>query len=236
MAHQRLIPRACAALLAALLLSGETVAQDAVPGALVGSVVDELTGAPLPGVTLSIAGHDIRATTDADGLYELASLPIGNLALRVELSGYATVTEQIEVLPDEVGLFQLQLSPLAYALQGIIVRAWRDPQGVSVPGDRQDALVVTALDLLRAQVPGVLVRSRPGARSAVRIRGATSMSISEPSIYIDGIRVGEGGNNAMLSLEQIPASRVLRIRVLRGPSAAAAYADAASGVILVETR
>jgi outer membrane cobalamin receptor len=62
------------------------------------------------------------------------------------------------------------------------------------------------------------------------------MGPAEPAIYIDGIRAGEGGNNAMLSLEQIPAANVLRIRVLRGPSAAAAYADAASGVILVETR
>ena len=38
------------------------------------------------------------------------------------------------------------------------------------------------------------------------------------------------------ALELIPAERVLRIRVLRGPAAAAEYADAASGVILVETR
>jgi hypothetical protein len=198
--------------------------------------VDEFTGEPLPGVTLSIAGHDIRATTNSEGLYELAPLPIGKLALRVELSGYATVTEQIDVLPDEVGLFQLQLSPLAYALQGIIVSAWRDDPQTSVQIERDDRFVVTALDLLRQQVPGVLVRSRPGARSGVRIRGATSLSNSEPAIYIDGIRAGEGGSNAMLSLEQIPAARVARIRVLRGPSAAAAYADAASGVILVETR
>jgi hypothetical protein len=128
MARKRLIPRVGAAFFAALLLSRGAVAVHAqdVAGVLAGSVVDELTGDPLPGVTLSINGHDIRTTSDDDGLFELAPLPTGQLTLRVELSGYATVTEQIEVLPDEVGFFQLQLSPLAYALQGIVVRAWRD--------------------------------------------------------------------------------------------------------------
>ena len=241
MALERVIVRVGAALVAALLLlvgSKPLPAQEPGPGALVGSVMDEATGLPLAGVSISVGGTDIRATTNADGLFELAALPSGTLAIRVELSAYATVTEQIEVLPDEVGLVQLGLSPLAYALQGIVVRAWRgDPQSTSVPIDREDKFVVTALDLLRQQVPGVLVRSRPGARSGVRIRGANSMSASPPAIYIDGILVGEGGSNSsMYALEQIPAERVLRIRVLKGPSAAAQYADAANGVILVETR
>ena len=240
MAHERSILGIGAAFLAALACPGGTRAavQDLDSGALVGTVVDESTGLPLAGVTVSVAGTDIRATTNEEGLFELADLPSGMLAVRVELSAYATVTEQIEVLPDEVGLVQLGLSPLAFALQGIVVSAWRnDPRATSIPIDGDDKFVVTALDLLRQQVPGVLVRSRPGARSGVRIRGASSLSASPPAIYIDGILVGEGGSNSsMYALEQIPAERVLRIRVLRGPSAAAQYADAANGVILVETR
>jgi outer membrane receptor protein involved in Fe transport len=238
MTDERVIRLLRAALFGLALAAVPLAAQNLAPGSLVGTVTDEVTGDPLEGVTIAIAGHDIRTTTDAQGLFGLDGLPNGKLALRVELSGYATVTEQIEILPDEVSLFQLQLSPLAYALQGIIVRAWRDdPQATSVPIEREDKFVVTALDLLRQQVPGVLVRSRPGARSGVRIRGASSLSPGVPAIYVDGIRVGEGGSNSPISaLEQIPAERVLRIRVLRGPSAAAQYADAASGVILIETR
>jgi iron complex outermembrane receptor protein len=228
-------------LLGAVLMTAPSVplrAQDLSPGLLVGTVTDEATGLPLAGATVEIRGQDRRATTDADGLFELDKLPSGALAVRVEIGGYATVTEQIEILPDEIGIFQFQLSPLAFALQGIVVRAWRnDPQAPSAPIEREDKFVVSALDLLRQQVPGVLVRSRPGARSGVRVRAANSMSASPPAIYVDGIRVGEGGSNATMSaLEQIPAERVFRIRVLRGPSAQAAYADAASGVILVETR
>jgi hypothetical protein len=230
-----------ATFLVAMLMSLTGVpvkAQDGASGVLVGTVTDEATGLPLADATIEIRGHGMRAATDAEGLFELAGLPSGDLAVRVELSGYATVTEQIEVLPDETGLLLLQLSPLAYALQGIVVRAWRDgPRATSVPIEREAERAGSALDLIRQQVPGVLVRSRPGARSGVRVRAANSLSASSPAVYLDGIRLGEGGSNVTMSaLEQIPAERVLRIRVLRGPSAEAAYADAASGVILVETR
>jgi hypothetical protein len=237
MAHRGVIG---STLLVASVMSLTAVAAQAPDGAgvLVGTVTDEATGLPLSGVTIEIRDHGIRATTDADGLFELAGLPSGILAVRIEHGGYASVTEQIEVLPDETGILQLQLSPLAYALQGIVVRAWRDaPQTTSVPIERQDELAGSALDLIRQQFPGVLVRSRPGARSGVRMRAANSLSASPPAVYLDGIRLGESGSNVTISaLEQIPAERVLRIRVLRGPSAEAAYADAASGVILVETR
>jgi hypothetical protein len=213
-------------------------AQDGASGVLLGTVTDEATGLPLAEVTIEIRDRGVRAATDADGLFELAGLPSGVLTVRVERSGYAAVTEQIEVLPDETGILQLQLSPLAYALQGIVVRAWRDdPRAASVPIEQQDERAGSALDLIRQQFPGVLVRSRPGARSGVRMRAANSLNASSPAVYLDGIRLGEGGSNVTISaLEQIPAERVLRIRVLRGPSAEAAYADAASGVILVETR
>jgi hypothetical protein len=237
MAHKGMIGTTFVAVL--MSLPGVPLqAQDGLSGVLVGSITDEATGLPLADATIEIRGHGMRAATDAEGLFELTGLPSGDLAVRVELSGYATVTEQIEVLPDETGILQLQLSPLAYALQGIVVRAWRDgPQSTSVPVERENEIAGSALDLLRQQVPGVLVRSRPGARSGVRVRAANSLSASPPAVYLDGIRLGESGSNVTISaLEQIPAQRVLRIRVLRGPSAEAAYADAASGVILIETR
>jgi hypothetical protein len=238
MAHNGVIGAIVLAAMLASVPGAPVTAQDVASGILIGTVSDEVTGLPLADVTIEIRGHGVRAVTDADGLFELVGVPNGDLAVRAELGGYATVTEQIEVLPDETGILQLQLSPLAYALQGIVVRAWRDgPQATSTPIERQDEPAGSALDLIRQQVPGVLVRSRPGARSGVRVRAANSLSASPPAVYLDGIRLGESGSNVTISaLEQIPAEQVLRIRVLRGPSAEAAYADAASGVILVETR
>jgi outer membrane receptor for ferrienterochelin and colicin len=123
-------------------------------------------------------------------------------------------------------------------LQDLVVRVSAGaPPGSSTeiqPGDRH---LRSALDLLREQVPGVLVRSRTGAQTGIRIRGGSSLTVTRPAIYVDGVRIGDSGTvSAAQFLEQIPAESVVRIRVLRGPSAAAQYGEAASGVILVETR
>jgi len=65
----------------------------------------------------------------------------------------------------------------------------------------------------------------------------TSFVLSEePQIFLDGVRIDAGGQDrAMLTLDQIPATSVIRIRVLRGPASTSRYPGAAAGVILVET-
>jgi hypothetical protein len=208
-------------------------------GTIVGTVVDETSGEPLEGATISFVDQGVEASTDANGVFQLPSVRAGDLAARVESSGYVTLVEQVEVLADEVGLLRFRLSRVAAALQGLVVRARRqDNQGASVaeakPGD---LFVQSALDLLREQMPGVVVRTSLGAETGIRIRGSNSFLNNDPAIYVDGIRIGDSGSvSALHALEQIPAERVARIRVLRGPSAAARYADANNGVILVETR
>jgi len=233
---------AVAARVSALVLAASlspTVLSAQPSGTIVGTVVDEATGEALAGAALTVPGAGIRAVSDAQGIFELTLVPPGDVTVRVEVPGWATVVEQIEVLPDEVGLFQFQLSRIEIALQGLVVRARdQDGNGATVSQVEQNGgFPQTALDLLREQIPGVQVRSRYGAGAGVRIRGVSSLVNNEPSLYIDGILIADaGGVSAIHALEQIPASRVLRIRVLHGPSAAARYGDANAGVILVETR
>ena len=91
----------------------------------------------------------------------------------------------------------------------------------------------SALELLSTRVPSLTVRTDAiggATRSEIRIRGNASVSQSNmPSIYIDGARAD------VEYLKDLSATEVRRIRVLRGPSAASLYPDAANGVILVET-
>ena len=209
-------------------------------GTLVGTVVDDVTGETLSGARLSVSDLGLGATTDATGIYELARLPPGRVTIRVELPGYAALVEQVEILPDEVALFRFRLSPIGVAIQGLLVRGRRQEAAGGVESRveaRDGAVPQTALDLLREQIPGVEVRSRSGAGAGIRIRGSSSLVHRAPALYIDGILIADaGGVSAFHALEQIPAERVLRIRVLHGPSAAARYGDTNNGVILVETR
>lgn len=207
-------------------------------GTVTGTVVDEASGEPLSGARIAFPGSGTELQSAPDGSF-VVSLPAGEHIVRVELAGYVATTDRIEVTADELGLIQFYLGRVEAVLQDIVVRVTSgDQPGRSVEIERGDRSLRTALDLLREQVPGLLVRSRPGAQTGIRIRGSSSMMTSgRPVIYLDGVLVGDTGSiSAAQFLEQVPAESVVRIRVLRGPSATAQYGDTTSGVILVETR
>jgi hypothetical protein len=85
------------AVLAAFGLAAAQTAVAQTTGKLSGVVADE-AGAPLPGVTVSIAspsliGGERSETTDAEGQYLFANLAPGEYSLKAELDGFATVEQ-----------------------------------------------------------------------------------------------------------------------------------------------
>ena len=218
-------------------------------GSLSGIVASGVNDEPLEGVTVKVIGSDSETMTDEAGRFLLVNVPIGDVALRAELVGYASVVEQVTLTSDGMGLLRIQITPVMATLSELLVVAGTgDPQtiGSSDVEVHRDDDSATAADLLAARFPGVDVDSNPGAAgdgSRIRIRGSSSLSLSNgPAIYVDGIRItprqgapAERSWSGLHVLDLIPASMVERIRVLKGP-AAAAYPDAAHGVILIETR
>ncbi|MDP9348648.1 MAG: SusC/RagA family TonB-linked outer membrane protein [Gemmatimonadota bacterium] len=103
-------------------------------------------------------------------------------------------------------------------------------------------------DLLTARAAGVLVTpgTQTGAGVRVRIRGTSSLSLSNNPIYIiDGVRVESGTGSSSVSVGGTTPSRagdinpeeIESIDVIRGPSAATLYGtDAANGVIVITTK
>jgi outer membrane receptor protein involved in Fe transport len=216
-------------------------------GVIEGIVIDDLGGVPLDGAVVSIAETHLMATTTGGGRFQVAGVPVGVITLRIVQDGYVTVVERIDVSPAEVASVEVRLSPVAAMLEDIVVTARaqraaaRSRDEVEIP--ERDGRHETAMDLVRAAVPGLFVASGTtagtGRGSSVRIRGSTSLVRNRPAIYLDGIRVTEmltsGGGTHILEL--IPADDVERIQILRGPSADAYLgADAMNGVIVIETR
>ncbi len=211
---------------------------------LVGMVLDQEDLRPLPGALVSLPESPHRTRTDAEGRFELVNVPGGDLLIRVEAEGYVTFVETLEVAPMEESLVHFHLNRLSAVLKELMVE---------VPGlqnrDQGHAETVisgiggsqrSAADLLKSNVPGVTVRTPQGGAGMgvrIRLRGVSSFVLNEePHIYVDGARIDAGGlDGAMLTLAQIPATSVVRIRVLRGPASTSMYPNAAAGVILVET-
>ena len=208
-------------------------------GSIVGEVVDNVTLQPIVGATVTVMSHELSDLTNEDGHFSLRDVPPGNISVRVEQLGYIAIVGEVEVRANDVSFVQFPLSPLAFLLDELRVVADRPEEEVEdggsyteiIPDDSDSAR--NALELLTARVPSLTVRTDAvggSTRSEIRIRGNGSVSRSNmPSIYIDGAKAD------IVYLEDLSATEVRRIRVLRGPSAASLYPDAANGVILVDT-
>ena len=214
-------------------------------GSFMGLVLDQEGLDPVPGALVALPEFTHHRTrTDADGWFRLLNVPSGELVVRVEGEGFSTLVETVEITPMEESLIHFHVHRVSVVLDQLLVEVPRfddrerghSEARVSGTGARSR----TAADLLLTGVPGVAARQPQGGVGTgvrIRLRGVNSFLLSEePQIFLDGVRIDAGGHDrAMLTLEQIPATSVTRIRVLRGPASTSRYPGAAAGVILVET-
>ena len=229
---------------ATLLGATPVTARAQATGSIMGLVLNESDLSPSPDALVALPETPHRTRTDAHGWFQLLDVPAGQVLVRIEGEGYVTFVETIGVAPLEESLIHFHLNRVSAILDRLLV---------GVPGTddpargHSEARVVgigamdrTAADLLMRNVPGVNASAPQGGAGTgvrIRLRGVSSFVLSEePQIYLDGVRIDAGGQDrAMLTLAEIPASSVARIRVLRGPASTSMYPAAAAGVILVET-
>jgi len=223
--------RAAGVVLLALTLGREASAQGRM---IVNGTVTGAEGAPLPGVTVTVPGTDIRAVTGANGKYVINNAPpdgtlnfavIGRRPVQVAISGRTTVDvsmERVAYLEEVVttSYIEQRRGDITGAVGTVPVEAINRQTGAS------------ALQKLAASTPGVTVENSgsPGSRSTVRIRGISSFQNNDPLYIVDGTPVEDTYIN-WLNPEDITS-----IQVLKDASAASIYgARASNGVILIET-
>lgn len=204
---------------------------------LSGTVVDELTLAPVAGAVVEVLGRSIAVSTDDFGQFSAQGLPAEPASIKISAPGYVSVVELIDAASTD--FIQVRLRPMAVALDELLVRTsgrTGAAERILVPGDEATR---SALDLLDDEVPGVQVNRAAGlgGGASIAIRGAGSFRDNAPDVFVDGVRVDDPSDpsRALHVLDLIPGDMVARIRVLRGPAAAAAYSFGANGVVLVET-
>lgn len=237
-----------------LLGPGPIAAQQ---GAVTGRVVDASTLQPVPAAQVVVTGSNIMAMTNRDGVYTVRGITPGQATLRVVSLGYAEATALVTVTAGGTVTQDFQLATSAIVLSGLVVTATGEQRrievGHSVAYVNAAELVETGsvanmADLLTARTPGVLVvpGTQTGAGTRVRIRGNSSLSLTNNPIYvIDGIKV-EGttgsssvsvGGTTVTRIQDINPEEIESIEVVRGPSAATLYGtDAANGVIVIRTK
>ena len=231
------------------------VVQAQAPGVITGAITDAVSGQPVPAAQISVVGTNIGALTNDAGRYTIRGVPARQVTVRVLRVGYteqskpATVTGAGPLTLDfALRTASVSLTPVVTTATG---EARRVEQGNAIAAVDAARLVETSPvtsvgDLLTARAPGVnvLPSNITGTAPRVRIRGTSSLSLTNNPIYvIDGVRmtstnIDAGTGGATVSrVSDINPEEIESIEVVKGPSAATLYGTAAAnGVIVINTK
>src|SRR5438552_3777943 len=223
-------------------------------GSVAGAVRDAVSGAPLPGAMVTIAGARLSAQTDAGGHYVITGVPAGTHRVRARMLGYAPRDTTVDVQDGQENAadFQLRASPIELdpvVATGNATARKSDLTGAvaTVNADQfntKAAPTVTLSAGLQGKAAGIQVINNsgmPGAGARVRIRGTGSIAAnSEPLYVIDGLPAEQGSNSTdpkSNPLMSVDPSEIQSIDVLKDASATAIYgARGANGVVLITAR
>jgi len=209
-----------------------------------GTVSEQASGLPLPGVNVIISGSSTGTTTDFDGNYQLTTTPGDVLVF-----SYIGFTSQ-EVLFSGQTRLDIQLAEDASALDEIVVIGYGSVKKEDLTGsvavisskEFNKGAIVSTDQLIRGKVAGVTITDNGGSPDSapnIRIRGGASLNAdNNPLIVIDGIPLGSqnpAGVSNPLSL--VNPNDVESFTILKDASATAIYGSRASnGVIIITTK
>lgn len=243
---------------------GDALVQDLIlmmssEAALVGRVVDYVTGGPVEGASITVLGTDSRGISDSDGTFALTDLPPGRHLVVTEHLGYAQRTDSVTVFSQETVNIEVRMATEALEVEGLVVTARSRFGRTSLAGDAKRADYITraeiepmlsrvesAGDLLRnMNTPGIRVREVmfadpvtgiqvPGFCVESSRRGARSSGgCAQVAVYVNDVLMPSGGE----FLRDLDPNIIERIEILSPVDAQFQFgAQAANGAVAIYTR
>lgn len=228
----------------------EQMLQSEQTGKVSGTVLDDKTGEPLIGVTVSIAdkGKMISgAITDIDGKFSITA-PKGSYEVHISYIGY-----KVHVLVpgrDQLNGVVVRLKEDETTLNDVVVTGFFNMNKKTFTGsvtqikgaDLKKVSGVNLIGAIAALTPGMAMvensrqGSNPNQVPELVLRGMTSFSnegqsVNQPTIILDGSEI------TMQDLYDLDINEVENINVLKDASATALYGSkAANGVIVITRR
>ena len=195
-----------------------------------GIVTDE--SGPLPGVSVLIKGTQRGIQTDFDGYYEIEAA-IGE---KLTFSYIGFETQNIII---NSNMIDLQLVESSNNLEEVVVVGYGTQKRSSLTGSVASAKMInkdseiSINDALQGRIAGINITNngQPGNSSNILIRGANSVSGSQPLYIVDGIPI------TVEQMGLISPSDIIAIDILKGDKATALYGSkGANGVIIITTK
>ncbi|MDR1919141.1 MAG: TonB-dependent receptor [Tannerellaceae bacterium] len=209
-----------------------------------GKVMDS-SGEPLMGVSVLVKGTLQGTTTDMDGNYNLPDVAadatlvfsfIGMLPQEIKVNGRTAISASLEESATALG----EVVAIGY---GTMRKSDLTGASGSVKDEVLEQRTVTSFSqALSGKVSGVNISTnsgRPGGRATVRIRGNSSISVTnEPLYVVDGVILNVSSlTNGSSPIDYLNPNDIKSVEVLKDASATAIYgARGANGVIMISTK
>lgn len=197
------------------------------------STIVDVNDEPVIGATILEKGTTNGTVTDYDGNF---SLNVGEgSAIQISYVGFTSMELNAREVPARIILLED-----ATALSEIVVTGYTSQRKADLTGavsvvkmaDIENMNTGNAMKSLQGRVPGVFIQTSgaPDGGASVRIRGIGTLGNNDPLYIIDGVP-------SKRSLNELSASDIESIQVLKDASSASIYGSrAANGVIIVTTK
>lgn len=213
-------------------------------GRRISGVVVDGNGEPVIGANVLVKGTTIGNMTDVDGKFAF-EVP-DNATLVVSYIGYLSQ----EISTRNKSILKITLQEDTQNIDEIVVVGYGTMKKSDLTGAsgsvKEDALAqrtVTSFgQALSGRVSGVNISTnsgRPGGRASIRIRGNSSISVTNDPLYVvDGVILNVSTlTNGTSPIDYLNPNDIKSVEVLKDASATAIYgARGANGVILITTK
>lgn len=207
-----------------------------------GHVVDKKTDEHLPYVAISLKGTTISTTTDATGHYFLKDLPEGKFTLEARFIGYETQVQEITIQKAKSIEVNFEMIETAIVLDEVVVSSNRNETSRRLAPTLVSVLDAGTFEKTHSSSVASGLNFQPGLRvenncqncgfTQVRMNG---LGGAYSQILIDS-RPIFSSLAGVYGLEQVPATMIDRIEVVRGGGSALFGASAIAGTINIITK
>ncbi|MDV7186055.1 TonB-dependent receptor [Lutibacter sp. TH_r2] len=202
---------------------------------LKGTVTD-VSGTPLPGVSIVVKNTAKGASTDFDGNFVITNVAQGETIV-FSYIGFATK----EVLVENANILNIQLTEDTQSLDEVVVIGYGTQKVTKVSGavatvkaeSIENLKPLRVEEALQGSASGVSViqGGAPGSKPTVLVRGIPSFSGVDPVVIIDGVP------QTLDDLNSISSADIESLNILKDAASTAIYGvKGGNGVIVVTTK
>jgi outer membrane cobalamin receptor len=199
-------------------------------GKIVGRVVDQQNGQPLPGANVLVEGTTRGAAADTKGNFFIINLPPGVYTLRVQMLGYKTVrVEKLRVSVNRTTNVTVKMKPTVIKGQVVVVEAPK----VAVKKDQTSSVRNVSSDEIKV-LPVENVSGVIGMQAGVVQGHFRGGRLGEVAYMVDGVQVTNTFSGTGRSVDLEPDA-IKDLEVITG-TFNAEYGKAMSGVVNLVTK